>query len=116
MKTRLLSCLLVVSQLFACIPERTLTLESGSLMLSINKQGLLRNISVPDARENFLSLDTLAPLLSIRVENEMLYPKSASYDKEGKTITLYYENEIDIETGLAFRSSKEEWDLDIRIK
>ncbi|WP_395810092.1 hypothetical protein [Daejeonella sp.] len=63
---------------------------SGELKMSLNKQGSITELSNSLTGKNYLSLDTLSPLITL-VSNDIRYkPASMAYDKIQKKITLAY--------------------------
>jgi hypothetical protein len=63
---------------------------SGELKMSLNKQGSITELSNSLTGKNYLSLDTLSPLITL-VSNDIRYkPASMAYDKIQKKITLEY--------------------------
>ena len=63
---------------------------SGELKMSLNKQGSITELSNSLTGKNYLSLDTLSPLITL-VSNDIRYkPASMAYDKIQKKITLGY--------------------------
>ena len=63
---------------------------SGELKMSLNKQGSITELSNSLTGKNYLSLDTLSPLITL-ISNDIRYkPTSMTYDKIQKKITLGY--------------------------
>ncbi len=63
---------------------------SGELKMSLNKQGSITELSNSLTGKNYLSIDTLSPLITL-VSNDIRYqPASMTYDKIQKKITLAY--------------------------
>lgn len=63
---------------------------SGELKMSLNKQGSITELSNSLTGKNYLSIDTLSPLITL-VSNDIRYqPASMTYDKIPKKITLAY--------------------------
>ena len=63
---------------------------SGELKMSLNKQGSITELSNSLTGKNYLSRDTLSPLITL-VSNDIRYqPASMTYDKVQKKITLAY--------------------------
>lgn len=63
---------------------------SGELKMSLNKQGSITELSNSLTGKNYLSLDTISPLITL-VSNDIRYkPASMAYDKIQKKITLGY--------------------------
>jgi hypothetical protein len=63
---------------------------SGELKMSLNKQGSITELSNSSTGKNYLSIDTLSPLITL-VSNDIRYqPASMTYDKAQKKITLAY--------------------------
>jgi hypothetical protein len=82
--------------LFACLlclsrsSNAQVSFISGELKMSINKQGSITELSNSLTSKNYLSLDTLSPLITL-VSNDIRYkPASMAYDKIQKKITLAY--------------------------
>lgn len=63
---------------------------SGELKMSLNKEGSITELSNSLTGKNYLSLDTISPLITL-VSNDIRYkPASMAYDKIQKKITLGY--------------------------
>ena len=82
--------------LFACLlclsrsSNAQVSFISGELKMSINKQGSITELSNSLTSKNYLSLDTLSPIITL-VSNDIRYkPASMAYDKIQKKITLAY--------------------------
>lgn len=70
------------------IVDRTI----GSLKMTINDKGSLVNLIDVNTGKDYILKDTLAPLMSVRVNNKMSYPKSATIKDE--IISLTFENDV----------------------
>jgi len=92
-KIRLLH-LIVILLFLSCSTRNKLELETSSLRISVDKFGLITQLTEIQSSENFLSGDTIAPLLSVRIENEVLRSLSANFDQSDHIITLYFERDI----------------------
>ena len=66
-------------------------LSTGSLKLKLDKKGFLTELSNLQSGKNYLSADTIAPLLTL-VSNQVNYlPSSLTYNKSATTISLKYD-------------------------
>ncbi len=95
-----LAALITVTCLFltSCtdIQKKTgdLELSTDSLVLALNEQGVVTALTDKKTGTPYLAPDQSAPLMSLRVANEMLSPESAQFDAEGRTITLQYKHNV----------------------
>ncbi len=69
-----------------------ITLSTPSLKIAINNQGEFTEFTDVQRTKNYILKDTLAPLLSIRVNNRIINPKRAT--SLDSTIVLDFENDI----------------------
>ena len=85
-----LASLLVAS----CSSDQTKIVDKtlGSLKMSINDKGSVVNLIDVNSGKDYILRDTLAPLMAIRVSNEMIYPKSATI--ANNIISLTFENDV----------------------
>lgn len=68
---------------FSCTKDRTIaTFQSASFQLGINSNGEINQLIDLNTNINYVSKDTIAPFLSCRINNEMLYPVSASLEND----------------------------------
>ncbi len=76
-----------------CLPNFSIAQQSftsGELKMSLNKQGSITELSNSLTGKNYLTIDTLSPLITL-VSNDIRYqPASMTYDKIQKKITLAY--------------------------
>ncbi|MFC2097009.1 hypothetical protein ACFLSI_01615 [Bacteroidota bacterium] len=88
-----ITCLLIVS----CSQNNSgkITLKTESFKLSINNEGSINKFIDTNTGINYLSEDTISPLMSIQVDGEMLMPEEANYDKNTEIISLKYQGNID---------------------
>jgi len=76
-----------------CLSNSSIAQQSftfGELKMSLNKEGSITELSNSLTGKNYLSLDTISPLITL-VSNDIRYkPASMAYDKIQKKITLGY--------------------------
>jgi len=70
-------------------------LASGPFKLTINHSGFVSGFFADNSGENFIATDTLAPLMTVRLKNELLFPEKAVYDKEKGFMNLYFNKDIE---------------------
>ncbi|MFT7163359.1 MAG: hypothetical protein ACI9GZ_004561, partial [Bacteroidia bacterium] len=70
------------------IVDRTI----GSLKITINDKGSFVNLIDVNTGKDYILKDTLAPLMSVRINNEMIYPKSATIKDD--IISLAFDNDV----------------------
>ena len=97
-------------------------INSSSFQIALNEEGEVSKLLDLKTGINYLSNDTLAPLLSIWMNGKVSKPESTSYNEKDKIITLNYGNNIeakvefkDIESHISFQlisiTDKEEVEL-----
>ena len=65
--------------LTACNPNKQLVkIQTDNFRLSINSKGYITELTDIAGNQNYLSIDTIAPLLSCQVNGKMLYPVAAT--------------------------------------
>ncbi len=67
-----------------------INLKSESFMISINKKGILTKLEDLESGINYLPKKVKAPILAIRINNEILFPKSASLEKDDELILTFH--------------------------
>ncbi|MBI9062232.1 MAG: hypothetical protein JEZ14_09600 [Marinilabiliaceae bacterium] len=81
-------------------------LNSDDFKVVIDKSGYVTELVDIRTGDNYCAnYDTIAPLLSIRVCNEILYPQSASYNEAEQLITLGYKDGLSASVKTDFKSS-----------
>jgi len=92
MKYFIYAFIIIYSLFLSCAFLSTdLNFTSGSLQISINEEGVITKFTDKNTGKNYLAGDTSAPLMTVRVQNEMLNPESLSYEKENDILVLTYE-------------------------
>ncbi len=78
----------------SCSSDQTKILDStiGSLKITINDKGSFANLIDINTGKDYILKDTLAPLMSVRIGNQMIYPKSATIKDD--IISLAFENDV----------------------
>jgi hypothetical protein len=87
----------------SCIKQTgDISLTTGSFRITMDHTGIITGIFVSNSEENFLAKDTLAPLLTLRIQDELLFPEKAIFDRENGIIDLLFKNNINakIKTGI----------------
>jgi len=98
----IISCLLFVS----CFNHTNeLEFNTNSFQISLSKNGVISKLVDKNTGSNYLAKDTIAPFMSVRIQNEMLYPESARFDEENKIIVLKYENNIEAGIKVEFKET-----------
>ncbi len=80
--------------MFSCSKNQTLIFDgsAGPLKISINEKGEIVKLTDQNTGVNYTLEDTIASLLSVRINNQYIQPKSASI-KDG-LISLAFENDV----------------------
>ncbi len=92
----ILSFLVILS---GCQPSKTWELSTREAIWQINDKGFFTAIVPNPTSTNVLSADTIAPLLSIGIGDEVLLPQRADYDSSSGALSLYFQdnNSINLE-------------------
>ena len=64
--------------------------SAGELKMGLNKQGSITELSNSSTGKNYLSTDTLSPIITLVSNDKRYQPGSMTYDKIQKKITLAY--------------------------
>ena len=68
---------------FACSKEKPLTVfKSNDLAIGIDEKGFIQTLTDVNNNVDYLAKDTIAPLLSIKIDSNIIYPVSASYEND----------------------------------
>jgi hypothetical protein len=79
---------------------------SGELKMSLNKQGSVTELSNSSTGKNYISTDTIAPLITLISKNLRYQSSSMNYDKVEKKITLgFKEAGVSIEVRTTLKST-----------
>jgi hypothetical protein len=95
-KMNKIPCLLIVILFLfsSCVKDKTLAeFKSGRFVIGIDTKGNINQLKDIQNDRNYLSADTIAPLLSIRVDSQMVYPVSASI--EGEILNVRFGGELE---------------------
>jgi len=71
--------------------------RTDSLSFSVNNKGEISGIKDKTTGINYLANDTIAPIMSVRINNKLLYPESADFNSESNKFLITYENNIEAE-------------------
>ncbi len=71
-----------------------ISLASGSFRITINHSGIITGIFTRNSEENFLAKDTLAPLMTLRIQDKLIFPEKAVFDRGNGIIDLQYKNNL----------------------
>jgi hypothetical protein len=83
MKQKLILLGVLIAIIVSCDNNQTLvTFKSDTLQIGIDKEGNINQLIDIGNNKNYVSFDTLAPLLTCRVDSEMLYPVSVSFKND----------------------------------
>jgi hypothetical protein len=85
--------ILSFSILFGCGSKGDISLNAGALELTINKNGSVVQLANDVSGINYHFNDTISPLLSVRVDNELLLPIEASLEEQ-QIIALKFNEQI----------------------
>lgn len=96
MKKAVYISILLIFIFTACKQNKQMTtFQTDDLLFGINSKGYITQLTDVNTRQNYLSTDTIAPLLSCRVDGKMLYPVKASVDSN--IITFKFDQDIEIQ-------------------
>jgi hypothetical protein len=86
---------LVLATFFsACSEKKSLVqFQTSFVKIGIDQKGFITEIQDLQLQKNYLATDTIAPLLSCRIEGKYLYPVSVSF--ENQTLTFQFEKELE---------------------
>jgi hypothetical protein len=68
--------------------------QTRSFRLTLNKQGIVKELLDTESGTNFLVHDSIAPLLSIKMDGEITGPQKAEYVKNKHIISLQYPDNV----------------------
>ena len=95
MKRLLILKMIVVLFTVSCSNFRPfIELETDLFKMSIDRHGLLRGFMDKKTGTNYLEENTAAPLLSIRINQEIMIPASADFDKGNQIVLLSFQEDI----------------------
>ena len=81
-------CLLMLS--CSVSNKNKISFNTDLFHLSINKSGLITEMKDVGSGKNYLSIDTIAPLLSIKHNGSMKFPREAQYDNKSNILNLIF--------------------------
>jgi hypothetical protein len=86
---------LVLAMFFsACSEKKSLVqFQTSFVKIGIDQKGFITEIQDLQLQKNYLATDTIAPLLSCRIDGKYLYPVSVSF--ENQTLTFQFEKELE---------------------
>ncbi|MEN8117468.1 MAG: hypothetical protein ABFS16_10840 [Bacteroidota bacterium] len=92
-KLIILSALILI--LFtACNQNKALVeFKSDQFIVGINNKGNINQLTDVETGNNYISTDTISPLLSIRIDSQMFYPQSATV--ENNILTFKFEGGLE---------------------
>ncbi|TNF43515.1 MAG: hypothetical protein EP310_04450, partial [Bacteroidetes bacterium] len=94
MKKQLFLLLILATILFSCSQNKSLVqFQTSHVKISIDSKGFVTEISDLTDGTNYLATDTIAPLLSFRIDGKYFYPVSVSF--ENQILTFKFENELE---------------------
>lgn len=80
--------------LSACTKNNTLVkFETDQFLIGIDKTGNINELTDIKNVKNYISIDTISPLLSCRIDSQLLYPILATF--ENNILTFQFENELE---------------------
>ena len=71
-----------------------LLFETETFRLGMNKKGQITKLEDIRDNKNYLSGDSLAYLLSLRIDNRITYPRAVEFNKEEEILTLSFAGNI----------------------
>ena len=94
MKSKFFIVSLLAFIIMACNKNQPIAkFQTDHFLMSIDSKGYLTELTSINDQMNYLSSDTIAPLLSFRVEGKMLYPVSASYTND--ILTIIFDQQLE---------------------
>ena len=77
---------------FSCSnPQQEITLTAGDLKITLDGRGFLTGFYEVATGKNYLAKDTLAPMLSLRLNGRYLFPVKVEFDSKNNRLTLHYD-------------------------
>lgn len=70
------------------------TFNTDLFRITIDHTGMVTGIFAENSEVNYLAADTLAPLLTLRIQNKLLFPEKAVFDNEKDILELSFEKNI----------------------
>ena len=90
---KLTLALIIAVFLFSCSKENVIVeFKSGNFQIGISDKGTVSQLIDINSGKNYISKDTIAPLLSCRIDSQMIYPVSAIY--ENQLLVFSFENNL----------------------
>ncbi|MCD6354664.1 MAG: hypothetical protein J7L95_03855 [Prolixibacteraceae bacterium] len=88
---KILFLLIAITIIFSsCTKNKTLIeFKSNQFQIGIDTKGSISQLTATNNNTNFLAADTIAPLLSCRIDSQMYYPLSATF--ENNILTFQFE-------------------------
>ena len=94
MKKHLFYLIILAGLFSACSQKKSLVqFQTSFVGISIDSKGFVSEITDLKTNQNYLAADTIAPLLSCRVNGKIIYPVSASF--ENQILKIQFENELE---------------------
>lgn len=94
MKNQLLLLFILATILCSCPDKKSLVqFQTSFVKIGIDQKGFISEIQDLKLQKNYLAGDTIAPLLSCRVDGVYFYPVSVSF--ENQILTFQYKNELE---------------------
>ncbi|HSO86196.1 MAG TPA: hypothetical protein VLQ91_06570, partial [Draconibacterium sp.] len=93
MKKQLFFLFILATIFTSCSDKKSLVqFQTSFVKIGIDSKGFITEIQDLKLQKNYLAADTIAPLLSCRVNGKIIYPVSASF--ENQILSLQFENEL----------------------
>lgn len=93
MKKQIFYILLVAIVFVACTQKKSIVqFQTSFVGIGIDSKGFITEINDLKTNKNYLAADTIAPLLSCRINGKIIYPVSATY--ENQILNIGFENEL----------------------
>lgn len=91
MKNYIFYIFLLATIFAACTQKKSkIQFHTDFVGIGINSKGFITEIEDLKTHKNYLSVDTIAPLFSCRIDGKIIYPVSASF--ENQILSLHFEN------------------------
>ncbi len=94
MKTIILNLVILLFLATSCSQKKSLVrYKSNFIEIGIDSKGFITEINDLEKHKNYVATDTIAPLLTFRIDGVINYPESASV--ENNILTIQFENNLE---------------------
>ena len=110
MKKTFFTVFIVAFLIFSCKKEQHLVeFNTAQFSIGINKAGFINKLTDIQNQKEYLSTDTIAPLISCKVNKRMIYPIEASFEKE--ILSVKFEGNLEAKIKVEEKSSHISFEL-----